>query len=234
MSTFDNLVVPSAPHIVKSLSPRKFFCPIFCYSKKLQSNPEHGAAVLGTGARTGRFRRERNRKESRFSGRVRVFLFLRAVLGRKKRKPGRKRRRQCSIYSVRWWSLGRLWSQTTASTSISTSPPRGSSLTATQERAGGFSANTLEYSVLTNGKSAMLVMNTVVLTTFSTPAPAAVRSAGCSSGSVPSGRRRPSGSLPWRDRCRAVRSSTGFRLSGRLGSKGRWLRAHRRWRGWFS
>ena len=207
MSTFDNLVVPSAPHIVKSLSPRKSSCPIFCYSKKLQSNPEHGAAVPGTGERTGRFRRERNRKESRFSGRVRVFLFLRAVLGRKKRKPGRKRRRQCSIYSVRWWSLGRLWSQTTASTSISTSPPRGSSLTATQERAGGFSANTLEYSVLTNG---------------------------CSSGSVPSGRRRLRGVCPWRDRCRAVRSSTGFRLSGRLGSKGRWLLAHRRWRGWFS
>ena len=45
-------------------------------------------------------------------------------------------------------------------------------MTATQERAGGFSANTLEYSALTNGKSAMLVMNTVDLTTFSMPAPA--------------------------------------------------------------
>ena len=30
--------------------------------------------MLGTGARTGRFRRKRNRKESRFSGRVRVFF----------------------------------------------------------------------------------------------------------------------------------------------------------------
>ena len=162
------------------------------------------------------------------------FLFLRVVLGRKRRKPGRKRRRQCLIYSVRWWGRGRFWNQTTASTSISTSPPRGNSLTATQERAGGFSANTLEYSALTNGKSAMLVMNTVVLTTFSMPAPAAARRPGCSSGSVPSGPRHLRGACPWRDRCRAVRSSTGPRRSGRLGSKGRWLRAHRRWRGWFS
>ena len=124
------------------------------------------------------------------------FLFLRVVLGRKRRKPGRKRRRQCFIYSVRWWGRGRFWNQTTASTSISTSPPRGNSLTATQERAGGFSANTLEYSALTNGKSAMLVMNTVVLTTFSMPAPAAARRARmffrlCSVWAA-----TPSGSLP--------------------------------------
>ena len=75
------------------------------------------------------------------------FLFLRVVLGRKRRKPGRNRRRQCFFYSVRWWVRGRFWNQTTASTSISTSPPRGNSLTATQDRAGGFSANTLEYAV---------------------------------------------------------------------------------------
>ena len=69
-------------------------------------------------------------------------------------------------------------------------------MTATQERAGGFSANTLEYSALTNGKSAMLVMNTVVLTTFSMPAPAAARRARmffrlCSVWAA-----TPSGSLP--------------------------------------